>query len=104
MFINNNDTIEHQSTLIFVGNGQVSFENNNNYWMGNWTTNNGELYLKFENNTINGKYDYKILRNGGNGAVAAMGQAAIIDLELSPIEIDDSLTNNNLVGVFSSVN
>ena len=54
-FIKNNGTIEHKLILTFVGNGQVSFENNNNYWMGNWTSNDGKLYLKFENNTINEK-------------------------------------------------
>ena len=50
------------------------------------------------------KKDYKILRNSGNRALAAMGHAAIIDFELSPTEIDDSLANNNLVGAFSSIN
>ena len=51
-----------------------------------------------------GSYEYEITRNGGNGSLNGVGQSAITDLLLTPINIDDSLKNNNLKGIFSSLN
>lgn len=99
-----NGTIQRESTLFFLFDGGLSFEKNFTYWTGNWSTDNGVLNISLENNTIMGSYEYEITRNGGNGSLNGVGQSAITDLELKSINIDDSLKNNNLKGIFSSLN
>ena len=47
--IDNSGTNQTVSNLLFVGNGQVSFNQNYTSWLGEWSTNNGELTLSFEN-------------------------------------------------------
>ena len=96
--------IQVESTMFFLFDGGLSFEKNFTYWTGNWNTDNGVLNISLENNTIMGSYEYKITRNGGNGSINGVGQSAITDLELIPINIDDSLNDNNLKGIFSSLN
>ena len=92
------------SNLLFVGNGQVSFDQNYTSWLGEWSTNNGELTLSFENGSIYGNYEYSVKKKGGGNAVNGVSQSAITDLELTPISISDSLEANNLKGLFSSLN
>ena len=89
---------------MFVGNGQISFNRNFTSWLGEWSTNNGELNISFENGSINGTYLYKVQKKGGGNAVNGVSQSAITDLELTPIAISDSLESNNLMGLFSSIN
>ena len=89
---------------MFVGNGQVSFERSYTSWLGEWSTNNGELNISFENETINGTYSYNVQKKGGGNAVNGVSQSAITDLELNPVTISDSLESNNLKGLFSSIN
>ena len=96
--------LQVESTMFFLFDGGLSFEKNFTYWTGNWNTDNGVLNISLENNTIMGSYEYKITRNGGNGSINGVGQSAITDLELIPINIDDSLNDNNLKGIFSSLN
>lgn len=90
--------------MFFLFDGGLSFEKDFTYWTGSWSTDNGVLNISLENNTIMGSYEYEITRNGGNGSLNGVGQSAITDLLLTPINIDDSLKNNNLKGIFSSLN
>ena len=102
--IDNSGAIQTESTIMFVGNGQVSFERSYISWIGEWNTNNGELNISFENGSINGTYSYNVQKKGGGNAVNGVSQSAITDLELSPVSISDSLESNNLRGLFSSIN
>jgi hypothetical protein len=102
--IDNSGTNQTVSNLLFVGNGQVSFNQNYTSWLGEWSTNNGELTLSFENGSIYGNYEYSVKNKGGGNAVNGVSQSAITDLELTPISIGDSLEANNLKGLFSSLN
>ena len=94
--IDNSGTNQTVSNLLFVGNGQVSFDQNYTSWLGEWSTNNGELNISFENGSINGTYSYNVQKKGGGNAVNGVSQSAITDLELTPISISDSLESNNL--------
>ena len=96
--------IQIESKMFFLFDGGLSFEKDFTYWTGSWSTDNGVLNISLENNTIMGSYEYEITRNGGNGSLNGVGQSAITDLLLTPINIDDSLKNNNLKGIFSSLN
>jgi hypothetical protein len=102
--IDNSGTNQTVSNLLFVGNGQVSFNQNYTSWLGEWSTNNGELTLSFENGSIYGNYEYSVKNKGGGNAVNGVSQSAITDLELTPVSIGDSLEANNLKGLFSSLN
>ena len=102
--IDNSGAIQTESAIMFVGNGQVSFERGYTSWIGEWSTNNGELNISFENGSINGTYSYNVQKKGGGNAVNGVSQSAITDLVLTPIVISDSLESNNLKGLFSSIN
>lgn len=102
--IDNNGNSQIVADLLFVGNGQVSFDRNYTSWLGEWNTDNGELTLSFENGSIFGVYEYHVKKKGGGNAVNGVSQSAITDLELNPVTISDSLEANNLKGLFSSLN
>lgn len=102
--IDNNGNTQTISTLIFIGNGTLYFDQDYTSWEGQWNTDNGQLNVSFQQELINGSYNYKVKNRGGGGAINGVAQSAITELDLTPISIDDSLEINNVKGIFNSYN
>ena len=97
---------EIESTIFFGHDGTITFQRNLKNWTGNWYTNKGELNVSFENSSINGLFDYNTTSNRGhsNSSGFPVGNGLPYDqLELEPIEIDDSLLVNQFKGTYNSL-
>jgi len=92
--------IQSEANLFFLFDGNLSYDKSFVSWSGEWSTDNGTLILSFENGSINGTYNYEINKKGGVNSVSY----AFSELELSPIELDDSLSNNPIHGTYMKLN
>lgn len=90
---------EITASIFFVFDGEISYSRGNISWLGTWNTDRGVLTVSFEDSTINGSYDYKIKNQSQNTTASK----PFDELELTPIEIDDSLFVNQLSGTFNSI-
>jgi hypothetical protein len=102
--IDNSGNTQTISTLIFIGDGTLYFDQDYTSWQGQWSTDDGQLNISFEQELINGSYNYKVKNKGGGGAINGVAQSAITELDLTPISIDDSLERNNIKGIFNAYN
>ena len=59
----------------------------------------GVLSVSFEDSTINGTYNYKVKDQNQNTTALKLFD----EIELTPIEIDDSLVVNQFSGTFNSI-
>ena len=90
---------EITASIFFVFDGEISYSRGNISWLGTWNTDRGVLTVSFEDSTINGSYDYKIKNQSQNTTASK----PFDELELTPIEIDDSLFVNQFSGTFNSI-
>jgi hypothetical protein len=90
---------EITASIFFVYDGDISYTIGNLSWFGNWNTDRGVLIVSFEDSTINGTYDYKVKNQNQNTTASK----PFDELELTPIEIHDSLMVNQLSGTFNSI-
>ena len=90
---------EITASIFFVFDGDISYSRGNISWLGTWNTDRGVLTVSFEDSTINGSYDYKIKNQSQNTTASK----PFDELELTPIEIDDSLFVNQFSGTFNSI-
>jgi|TARA_B110001452_G_scaffold17984_1_gene14661 hypothetical protein len=90
---------EITASIFFVYDGDISYSRGNLSWFGKWNTDRGVLTVSFEDSTINGTYDYKVNNQNQNTTASK----PFDELELTPIEIDDSLFFNQFLGTFNSV-
>ncbi|MEK9619999.1 MAG: hypothetical protein VW078_07890 [Flavobacteriales bacterium] len=90
---------EITASIFFVFDGDISYTRGNLSWYGKWNTDRGVLTVSFEDSTINGTYDYKVKNQNQNTTAAK----PFDELELTPIEIHDSLLVNQFLGTFNSI-
>ena len=90
---------EITASIFFVYDGDISYSRGNLSWLGKWNTDRGVLTVSFEDSTINGTYNYKVKNQNQNTTASK----PFDELELTPIEIDDSLLVNQFLGTFSSI-
>ena len=90
---------EITASIFFVYDGDISYTRGNLSWLGKWNTDRGVLTVSFEDSTINGTYDYKVKNQNQNTTASK----PFDELELIPIEIDDSLFVNQFLGTFNSL-
>jgi hypothetical protein len=90
---------EITASIFFVFDGDISYSRGNISWLGTWNTDRGVLTVSFEDSTINGSYDYKIKNQSQNTTASK----PFDELELRPIQIDDSLFVNQFSGTFNSI-
>ena len=90
---------EITASIFFVYDGDISYSRGNLSWLGKWNTDRGVLTVSFEDSTINGTYDYKVKNQNQNTTASK----PFDELELTPIEIDDSLFVNQFSGTFNSI-
>ena len=90
---------EITASIFFVYDGDISYTRGNLSWLGKWNTDRGVLTVSFEDSTINGTYDYKVKNQNQNTTASK----PFDELELTPIEIDDSLFVNQFLGTFNSL-
>ena len=90
---------EITASIFFVYDGDISYSRGNLSWLGKWNTDRGVLTVSFEDSTINGTYNYKVKNQNQNTTASK----PFDELELTPIEIDDSLLVNQFSGTFSSI-
>jgi len=90
---------EITASIFFVYDGDISYSRGNLSWLGKCDTDRGVLTVSFEDSTINGTYDYKVKNQNQNTTASK----PFDELELTPIEIDDSLFVNQFSGTFNSI-
>ena len=90
---------EITASIFFVYDGDISYTIGNLSWFGKWNTDRGVLAVSFEDSIINGTYDYKVKNQNQNTTASK----PFDELELTPIEIHDSLLVNQLSGTFNSI-
>jgi hypothetical protein len=90
---------EITASIFFVYDGDISYTRGNLSWLGKWNTDRGVLTVSFEDSTINGTYDYKVKNQNQNTTASK----PFDELELTPIEIHDSLLENQFSGAFNSI-
>ena len=90
---------EITASIFFVYDGDISYTRGDLSWLGRWNTDRGVLTVSFEDSTINGTYDYKVKNQNQNTTASK----PFDELELTPIEIDDSLFVNQFLGTFNSL-
>ena len=90
---------EITASIFFVYDGDISCSRGNLSWFGNWNTDRGVLTVSFEDSTINGTYDYKVKDQNQNTTALK----PFDELELTPIEVYDSLFVNQFSGIFNSI-
>ena len=90
---------EITASIFFVYDGEISYTRGNLSWFGKWNTDRGVLTVSFEDSTINGNYDYKVKNQNQNTTASK----PFDELELTPIEIHDSLMVNQFSGTFNSI-